>query len=177
MTPDAFIALMAPRAQSAYARTGWLPSVQVAQLAFESSWGDSVLARVHHNYGGIRFTRAAPAGTVATRDGFASYRSDDAFWADYERVQRLSLYDPIRAAAPGGAPAQVAALAASPYDAGHYGGDGAALLSIIQAHALTRFDPASSRPALPELSAAPAPDGSLVIRPSGPAPDWTAPAV
>lgn len=160
----AWFRTLAPRAQDVYRRTGWLPSVQLAQLAVESGIGYgelSELATRCHNLGGIKYTGLVPS--TRTRAGFACYPDEETFWRDYERVQRLSIYREIPAAGPDSA-AQVRALARSPYAEGGYGG-GANLLDVIRRYRLTRYDQVPG-PALPAPRAAPVPAPSPAPAPA-----------
>ncbi len=129
MTPQEFATAYLPAARTAAAALGIPASAILAQWALESGWGTSHLAIEHHNLGGIKKVSSSTGGAYPADSGFAGYADVNGFTADYIRVLNLSLYANVRAA--GQAPAAsareraenvITALAASPYDAAHYGG-------------------------------------------------------
>lgn len=132
---QAFIAYLVGGVQGNHAATGWLPSLQIAQILDESARGTSQGAVAGNNLAGLGYTGLVPS---SDHNGFAWYPGLNQFWTDYRRVQLLPYYNAVRQAE--GINAQIAALAASPYDAGHYGGGGV-LTSLVDQYNLTQYDP------------------------------------
>ncbi len=174
---QALITYCVPFVQSDYAATGWLPSLQLAQILDESAIGTSTLAALGNNLAGVSYTGLVPS---SDHGGSAWYPNLDTFWRDYRRVQQLGAYNGIRQAGPH-IDAQIAALVASPYASSHYYGGGT-LSQLVAQYGLTKYDPADSSPAaatpasksaptVPKLSAAvrgsqvvlTAPDGMAVV--------------
>lgn len=129
MTPGAFAATYGALADQAASETGLSRWTILSQWAVETGWGTSNLAVRWHNLAGIRWYNHS--GTVqvgGTRDtfgsGFAGYSTLTAFLADYVRALRLSYYRALLATAGQPVDVQLVALAASPWDAGHYAGGG-----------------------------------------------------
>lgn len=88
------------------AGTGLDPTVVRAWIGLESGWG---VTRAGHNYLNI-----GPGRTYASTDQAAA--------AVVSLINTSRYYSAIRAAIPQGAVAQVEAIQASPWDAGHYAG-------------------------------------------------------
>ncbi|HXZ26408.1 MAG TPA: glucosaminidase domain-containing protein [Terriglobales bacterium] len=111
MTRSEFIATATAAAQAASAVSGFPPGVTVAQAALESAWGQSQLARLAHNYFGIKAhgdlpwielptTEVQGGAAVKMRAYFARYESIEACFADRDRLlARLAVYAEARAAA------------------------------------------------------------------------------
>lgn len=157
-----YYARMYPWAAQASAATGLPISVILAQWGNESAHGESELARLHNNHGGIKYTGHADYDA----DGYAGYYSLSAFVRDYVRVVRLPFYDHVRAAATRG-PEAVARAWAQPAPGGEryaesgYGG-GQWLIDLMQQFDLARYDRAP-------VAVAPAPGGGVTLAPAGPA--------
>jgi hypothetical protein len=100
--------------------TGLDPVLVRSWVGAESGWG---VTKGSHNY--LNVTNGG------TSRGFAAYPSVD---IAASRVAQLlntsSYYAGIRSAIPAGGLAQAKAIAASPWDAGHYGGDGSRLTAV-----------------------------------------------
>jgi len=111
LTRSEFIATATAAAQAASAVSGFPPGVTVAQAALESAWGQSQLARLAHNYFGIKAhgdlpwielptTEVQGGAAVKMRAYFARYESIEACFADRDRLlARLAVYAEARAAA------------------------------------------------------------------------------
>lgn len=135
-----FYDIMASYAQRASRATGVPVSVIMAQWDIESAGGTSNAAKSYNNFAGIMYTKNADyqAGKSAQGTYFSGYRTIDSFVNDYIRVMNLGYYADVRNAS--GIADTVKALALSPYDAGHYGGDGKYILSRIKSKNLTKYD-------------------------------------
>jgi hypothetical protein len=100
--------------------TGLDPVLVRSWVGAESGWG---VTKGSHNY--LNVTNGGSSR------GFAAYPSVD---IAASRVAQLlntsSYYAGIRSAIPAGGLAQAKAIAASPWDAGHYGGDGSRLTAV-----------------------------------------------
>lgn len=142
MTPAEFAAYAGPYANQAASVLGIPASAILAQWALESGWGTSHLAREHNNLGGIkRVPESAGGATPADpSSGFAAYPSLAGFGSDYVRVLQIRAhgYPAVLAAgaatyptARARAEAVIRAMAASDYDAAHYGGTGANVLAVL----------------------------------------------
>jgi flagellar rod assembly protein/muramidase FlgJ len=64
MTPEEFIATIAPAAKASAAKTGIPASFVVAQAALESGWGESKLARFGFNLFGVKADKAWKGNTL-----------------------------------------------------------------------------------------------------------------
>lgn len=116
-----FAAWAGPLAVGLERATGVAALVIVAQWAHETGYGTSPLYLEHRNLAGIRNARnKAFRGPVAPGTTFRHYDTLGQSLDDWVRVIRLPDYDAVRAAH--GIDAQIAALGASPWDAGHYRG-------------------------------------------------------
>ncbi len=136
-------------------------SVILSQWALESAYGTSGLAGVY-NLGGIKYSTKGYGQKLPS--GFASYASFADFTRDYIRVLKLPYYDDVRGKTD--VVEAVRALAASPYDAGHYHGTGDSLLKIIKQYNLTKYDDLSV--AFPDdVGALPDPGGWNITLPKG----------
>jgi len=137
----AFIATELPYAQSEQARTGIPVSVFLAQSADETGWGTSSWFLQHNNPAGIGVTGAPGKGNT--------YSSLAAAFDDYankllgqgEAGQQQFAADVAGGAAP---LTLLRDLEASPWAAGHYGGNG--LESIWQANDLGAYDQPGATP-------------------------------
>jgi len=106
-----FLRQLLPAVLALEEQTGLPASVVLAQAILESDWGRSELARLHHNYFGIKAHGGAKASdavrylTTEYRDGagkrqqagFARYPGVEACLADYARVLSRRRYAPARA--------------------------------------------------------------------------------
>ncbi len=111
MTRAEFIAAATAAAQASSAASGFPPGVTVAQAALESAWGQSQLARLAHNYFGIKAhgklpwiemptTEVQGGAAVKVRAYFARYDSIEACFEDRDRLlARLAVYAEARACA------------------------------------------------------------------------------
>jgi hypothetical protein len=138
MTPDQFIAALAPWANWCSPQTGVDRSVILAQWALETGWGSSVAWLEGHNPAGIS-GGGHPLSYSSVQEGMNAY----------VETMRLEYYNGVRQARPQGAIAQAKALGISPWDAGHYGGaanPGSTLVAIIEQHNLQRFDAPENHP-------------------------------
>lgn len=128
-----FVTNYAGAAARAAADTGLWTSVVLAQWCDETAYGTSRAFLYGNNFAGV-----SPGGVVA------SYPSQAAGLAAYVETMNLAYYDPVRAAKDAGAREQALALGASPWAAGHYeaigGGPGSALVAIIDALDLMKYD-------------------------------------
>jgi hypothetical protein len=118
-----------PDARIASERTGVPVSVVLAQWGVETGYGTSAAWLEGSNFAGVS------AGGRPVR-----YRDRAEGLAAYIKTMLSPRYESVRAA--GSADESAKALAASAWDAGHYG-DGATLLSVLERDHLTRFDNAS----------------------------------
>ncbi len=156
-----FIADLASDAEDAGAEIGFYPSVVLAEWANETDWGTSPAFVSGHNLAG-----------VSTGGVIAPYPDLAAGLRAYVETANLSLYDSVRAARAAGPYRQALALGASPWAASHYadvvGHVGQALVDLIVANDLTRFDPA---PEVPDMQLAscedPTTGGSWTMKPDG----------
>lgn len=123
-----FYEYVAPYAERAAEVLSIPAEVIMAQWAVESAHGGSSLARRAFNLGGIKYNKYSIA--EGKTGAFAKYKDLDQFTDDYIRVMSLPYYKEVRDAE--GIEDTVQALAASPYDAGHYGGTGQSILDIIK---------------------------------------------
>ncbi|NPV89136.1 hypothetical protein HPY42_06520 [Coprothermobacteraceae bacterium] len=132
--PEKFWEKMYPYALDVAAELEIPPSVCLAQWAIESSF-ESPRWCDYNNYAGI--TDGGPPH-------FRRYDTIDDFIRDYIRVLRLSYYREVLELAKQHAPAEeiARALGRSPWDAGHYGGDGKNLIAVMRRYNLFLFDPA-----------------------------------
>ena len=152
MTKTEFIAAATAAAQASSAASGFPPGVTVAQAALESAWGQSQLARLAHNYFGIKAHGDLPwieLPTTEVRDGaalkvrayFARYPSIEACFEDRDRLLgRLALYAEARASA-GDPEAFARALAKHWATDPHYAEK---LLALYREHRFDRLDQASA---------------------------------
>lgn len=69
MTPDEFIAAIAPAAQSSFATTGIYASFTIVQAIFESSWGGSELTQKANNLFGIKADPSWSGGILSLPTG------------------------------------------------------------------------------------------------------------
>src|ERR1700681_2688599 len=125
---------MAPEARRAWAATGLLPSVILAQWGNETGFGTSAAWRDLHN----------PAGIGWNGRTYFRYASTGAGVDGWIATMRLPAYAAVREAH--GFHAQCFELGRSPWAGGHYlatpsGEPGAALVNLVLGHNLTRFDP------------------------------------
>jgi hypothetical protein len=107
MTPGDFAAAFGPTARLVSAGTGIDPVVLLAQWANETAWGTAV---VGNNLGNIRCSPTS----------FCRYVSLEDFAAACVATFHNGFYDAVLAAPT--ADAQLAAIVASPWSSGHYGG-------------------------------------------------------
>jgi flagellum-specific peptidoglycan hydrolase FlgJ len=124
VTVEEWVRTMAPWAEEASRLTGGrlLVPVILAQWALETGWGTSKLFVDGHNVAGVKNGGA-----------FRVYPTLAAGVQDYAMVfLRFEWYSPVLEAGAEGPEAQARALAASPWDAGHYGDPpGADLLPVL----------------------------------------------
>jgi hypothetical protein len=123
MTPATFARTYGTLADEAARATSLSRWTVLAQWAVETGWGSSPLDLHDDNLAGIRwYGRAGTTqvggipGKIGT--GFAHYRSLSDFVVDYAHTMNLPAYAKVRAAV--GVDAELRALGASPWDAGHY---------------------------------------------------------
>lgn len=86
MTPEEFIAAIAPAARASMAKTGIRASFVIAQGALESSWGTSQLARDGRNLFGVKADSAwrGPVLQLPTKEYLAGkWVTVPAFWRSY----------------------------------------------------------------------------------------------
>ena len=103
-----------PYAQQVAAATGVLPGVLLALGQEETGLGTAGTG-LQNNIWGVRYAPgASAAGTTQQAGGFAAYPTPAIAAADMIRVLQLPYYAAVRSAQ--GAPAQIEALAASPYN-------------------------------------------------------------
>lgn len=132
--PDGFAATYQPQADAVAAGTGIDPLVLLAQWGVETAWGQAI--DNENNLANIRCIAGAPC-----LDGFAQFGSLDAFVQAAIATWHNGFYSDVLAAS--GAAAQLAAIGASPWDAGHYDNGGGPGSSLVEAFALiARGDPA-----------------------------------
>ena len=81
-------------AQRVYGATGVFPSVALAQLAHESAFGSSAIARENKNLAGIKYVGQSAA--VGESRNHAVYESERDFFDDYIRVLNLGYMAPVR---------------------------------------------------------------------------------
>jgi flagellum-specific peptidoglycan hydrolase FlgJ len=126
-------------AQKAAAGTGLPVSAVLTQWGWETGTGTSQFSR-ENNQAGIKFT-GAPGSYQADPNGTAGYTSMQAFVDDYVRVVKLGYYAQVRAAAPNGPEAVLAAWAGTPYaeDPNYSPG----LLGYWKSYGLSRYDQAT----------------------------------
>lgn len=108
MTPQAFAATYGSTARAVSDGTGIDSAVLLAQWANETAWGTAVFA---NNLGNIRCSPTT----------FCQYATLQDFAAACIATFHNGLYGPVLAATT--ADAQLAALVASPWSSGHYGGN------------------------------------------------------
>jgi flagellum-specific peptidoglycan hydrolase FlgJ len=120
---------MQPYANKAAIALNMPVDVILAQWAIESGNGTNSHSSKYNNHASIKYTINSKTAYKRTDSAFAGYRSIDDFVTDYVRVMKLSYYDAVRSATT--VEGTVKALAASPFDEGHYGGNGANLLSML----------------------------------------------
>ena len=111
MTKEEFIAAAISAARTSSALSGLPAGITVAQAALESGWGNSQLARLAHNYFGIKAHGGCDAiemptceviggQTLRTRARFAKYSSMEACFRERDAIiLRLACYAEARAAA------------------------------------------------------------------------------
>jgi hypothetical protein len=144
MTPAEFVAAYRPYADRAATALGWGPggsAAILAQWALETGWGTAGVS--YNNLAGIKYVRqvgALPGWTGTDGGTFAKWASLDDFTAAYIRNLQWNAagYPAVVAAGRADYPspqlraeAVVRALAASGWDAAHYGGTGANVLSRL----------------------------------------------
>lgn len=109
MTPQGFVAAFLPTAQQVKSGTGLDEDTLLAQWALETAWGSVFAGK--NNLGNIRCSPTT----------FCDYASV----ADFARAAidtfHNGLYEAVLATAGKSIETQIAALGASPWDAGHYG--------------------------------------------------------
>jgi flagellum-specific peptidoglycan hydrolase FlgJ len=144
---ELFIQKMLPYAKRASQATNIPVSVILAQWGVESADGTSNPTK-YNNYAGIMYTsRADFKGGMSTQGTyFSGYNSIDSFSNDYIKIMNFSMYGSVRNAV--GVEDTVKALAASPYDAGHYGGDGSSILNYINSAGIRKYDTVNNGPAI-----------------------------
>lgn len=173
MTPLAFAKAYGPLANHIGSAVWVDANVILAQWALETGWGASGLCVNWHNLAGIRwYGRAVQyrqiGGTPGrSGTGFAAYRTLDDFAVDYEYVISLPYYNGVRDAVT--TYAQIKALGASPWDAGHYrtsrnGIDGGSVLATYNA-IIAALNPPPPTPAPAPLPTAQAKYGGTVTTP------------
>lgn len=134
MTPQQFSAAYLPTAQTVSAGTGIDPYVLLAQWALETGWGESFAGQ--YNLGNIR-SASGPFLNFASLADFAFVAIET--WHN-------GFYLGVLASAGQSAADQIAAIGASPWDAGHYGSPaGSHLLPYYQQLA----PPAPTKPRRP----------------------------
>ncbi len=119
MTPADFHVFVNSTAVAASAGTGIDPIVLEAQWANETAWGTAIFG---NNLGNIRCSPTSFC-LYATLDDFA--QAAIAVWHQTAFINNAypNGFEPFRAAAAAGTPAQaLAAICASPWSSGHYGG-------------------------------------------------------
>ncbi len=133
MEAENFFYKLLPYALKVTAELSVPASVCLTQWAVESGF-ESENWIGHNNYAGI--TDGGPPN-------FKQYDTIDDFVTDYIQVLRLPYYTEILAlVAQKADPSRILqALADSPWDAGHYGGDGSSLLSVYQTYRVSQYDP------------------------------------
>jgi hypothetical protein len=132
----AFIQLALPYAQQAHATLTWQTSVILAQWGLEHGW--QVPDSQGYNWGNTTY---APGCPKPGRFCYASTPEEGL--REYVYTAQLHYYDGVRAAVPQGADATAVALGQSPWDEGHYTGDGSpgdSLLRLMREFNLYRFD-------------------------------------
>lgn len=142
----AFLEWATPLAVEASRETGVRWQVVVAQWCHETGFGTSQLFLEHRNLAGIKNASAkAFRGPTVPGSSFRHYDTVAQALDDWVRVMRLAPYDAVRVPLVLGNVddpaqhllAQIAALGASPWDAGHYRGakktnaPGTALLAYL----------------------------------------------
>jgi hypothetical protein len=131
-----FITLALPYARQAHQALGWQTSVILAQWGLEHGW--HVPDAQGYNWGNTTY---APGCEKPGRFCYAPTPAEGL--REYIYTARLHFYDGVRAAAPHGADATALALGKSPWDEGHYTGDGHpgdSLLRLMREFNLYRFD-------------------------------------
>ena len=152
MTPSEFALAYRPQADIVSAGTGIDSLVLLAQWGVETDWGNAI--NNPNNLGNIRCVLNWPC--VA---GFAQFPNLTSFCSEAIGTWHNGFYPDVLSAV--GAPAQIAAIAASPWDAGHYDsgtGPGSALWAAY--FLLTEVD-------MPYLVRDPATQGIYVVGETG----------
>lgn len=146
-SPQAFIATMLPYARQAHRDLGWPVSMTLAQMGVEHGW------RLP-DFDGWNLANSRPFpdpsgdGGVCFRQrvvhDFCYAPTPQIGLAIYEHVAHLSFYSGIaQAARTGGAAAAARAMGQSPWDAGHYLGNGVQggmLLAAMSKYNLYQYD-------------------------------------
>lgn len=148
MTPSLFERTYGAAADVAAKGTGVSRWTILAQWAVETGWGTSSLSQFDNNLAGIRWYGHAGTFQVGglkgeQGTGFAGYHSIDAFIADYVATLNLPYYNGVRDA--GSIEAEIRALGASPWDAGHYLSGGVVGGSVLAAWHLLPVAPVTYR--------------------------------
>ena len=134
----AFIQLALPYAAQVHADLTWQTSVILAQWGLEHGW--TVPDAQGYNWGNTEY---APGCMKPGRFCYAPTPAEGL--REYVYTAQLLYYDGVRAAVPQGADATALALGRSPWDSGHYTGDGNpgdSLLRLMSEYNLYRFDQA-----------------------------------
>jgi hypothetical protein len=127
----AYEAKMKPYAQRAATALKMPYEAVITQWSVESGDGTSDLARLHNNHAGIKVPSSRKFyGSSIPGSPFAHYSSLDAFTNDYISNMSLKYYNDVRAA--GSVEDTFRALAASPWDAGHYTDKGVQGLTLFE---------------------------------------------
>ncbi len=131
-----FIQLALPYAQQAHQTLTWQTSVILAQWGLEHGW--TVPDAQGYNWGNTEYAPGCP------KPGRFCYAPTPAEGLrEYIYTAQLPWYKPVGNAVPQGADATAVALGRSPWDAGHYTGDGQpgdSLLGLMHEFNLYRFD-------------------------------------
>jgi hypothetical protein len=123
LTPAEFDQTYRPQAEAVALGTGLLPDTLITQWAVETNYGNEINNR--NNLGNIRCVSGIPCV-----GGFSQFPSFDSFCAVCINTFHNGYYNNVLTAR--GLPAQLMALAASPWDAGHYDGGVSLVEKAIQ---------------------------------------------